>query len=201
MNDKDTIINKFEKAGIVTVIVVMIMRIWLGPATNTSLLVFTTLLSTYYLWFSFFIFNKLAPMQMLNRVIVQGLYPYQVYITILMGVVLSFALIAILAGFMFFPLMPLIMFWAFLALTGFTAYLAIYHIIKKRELPFLRRYFYRAALYIGLLGLLLIPPVETRLKILYRDHPDFIEAYMEYLENPEDKEARERLSDVRSRFR
>lgn len=201
MKVKDTIINKFEKAGVVTVIVVMLLRIWLGPMTNTSLLVFTTLLSIYYLWFSFFIFNKLAPLQMLNRDIVLSLYPFQIYITILMGIVLSFTLIAVLAGFMFFPLMHKIMLWAFVALTGFTIYLAIYQIIKKKDLPFLKRYYYRAALYISLLGLLLVPPVETRLNILYKDHPEFIEAYLEWRENPEDEEAQKRLRDIRSRFR
>ncbi len=185
----------------VTVIVVVLLRIWLGPMTNTSLLVFTTLLSIYYLWFSFFIFNKLAPLQMLNREIVQSLYPFQIYITILMGIVLSFTLIAILAGFMFFPLMHKIMFWAFVALTGFTTYLAIYQIIKKKDFLFLKRYYYRAALYVGLLGLLLIPPVETRLEILYKDHPEFTEAYLEWRENPENEETQERLREIRSRFR
>lgn len=201
MKVKDTIINKFEKAGLVTVIVVMLLRLWLGPVTNTSLLVFTTLLSIFYLWFSFFIFNKLAPLQMLNREIVRMLYPFQVYITIIMGVVLSFALIAILAGFMFFPLMHRIMFWSFIVLSGFTIYLVTYHIIKKSKFLFLWRYYYRAAIYLGLLGLLLIPPVELRLEVLYRDHPEFIEAYMEWRENPEDEETQERLRDIRSRFR
>ncbi len=201
MKVKDTIINKFEKAGMVTVIVIMLLRIWLGPITNTSLLVFTTLLSIYYLWFSFFIFNKLAPLQMLNKGIVQSLYPFQIYITIIMGIILSYALIAILAGFMFFPLMHKIMFWAFVALTGFTIYLALYQIITKKDLLFLQRYYYRAALYIVLLGLLLIPPVEKRVEILYKDHPEFIEAYLEWLENPDDEEVQERLRDIRSRFR
>ena len=201
MKVKDTIINKFEKAGLVTVIVVMLLRIWLGPITNTSLLVFTTLLSIYYLWFSFFIFNKLAPLQMLNKRIVQSLYPFQIYITIIMGIVLSYALIAILAGFMFFPLMHTIMLWAFVALTGFTIYLAIYVLIRKKNLPFLKRYFFRALLYIGLLALLLWPPLETRLEVLYRHHPEFREAYLEWRENPDDEEAQERLRDIRSRFR
>jgi len=198
---KDTIINKFEKAGMITVIVVMLLRIWLGPVTNTSLLVFTTLLSIYYLWFSFFIFNKLAPLQLLKKSIVQSLYPFQIYITIIMGIILSYALIAILAGFMFFPLMHTIMFWAFIALTGFTIFLALYQIMKKKDLLFLQRYYYRAALYIVLLGLLLIPSVETRVEILYKDHPDFIEAYLEWLESPDDEEVLERLRDIRSRFR
>lgn len=201
MKVKDTIINKFEKAGLVTVIVVMLLRIWLGPITNTSLLVFTTLLSIYYLWFSFFIFNKLAPLQMLNKSIVQSLYPFQIYITIIMGIVLSYALIAILAGFMFFPLMHTIMLWAFVALTGFTIYLAIYVLIRKKNLPFLKRYFSRALLYIGLLALLLWPPLETRLEVLYWHHPEFREAYLEWRENPDDEEAQERLRDIRSRFR
>ena len=201
MKVKDTIINKFEKAGMVTVIVIMLLRIWLRSITNTSLLVFTTLLSIYYLWFSFFIFNKLAPLQMLNKGIVQSLYPFQIYITIIMGIILSYALIAILAGFMFFPLMHKIMFWAFVALTGFTIYLALYQIITKKDLLFLQRYYYRAALYIVLLGLLLIPPVEKRVEILYKDHPEFIEAYLEWLENPDDEEVQERLRDIRSRFR
>ncbi|MDR4987872.1 MAG: hypothetical protein RG741_03405 [Bacteroidales bacterium] len=201
MHQRDTIINKFEKAGLATVFVVMLLRVWLGPEANFVLLVTTTLLSIYYLWFGFFIFNKLAPIKLLDKTVVRSLSSFRVFLSIFMGIIASYALIAILTGFFFYPLMPYIIGSAFMLMVVFTTYLITYQLKKKPKLPVFRRFYYRAALFILFLGALFLTPREARLELLFRDYPEFIEAYIQYREHPEDDEALQRLREERSRFR
>lgn len=201
MQKADTLINKFEKASLVTVLVILAIRVWLGPESNFILLVATTILSTYYLWFGFFIFNKLKPQDLLNKTVVRSIKPFRVYVSIIMGIVVSYALIAILAGFFFYPVMHTILLSALLALVAFTGFLAVYQLIKKIKPDYFSRFYYRAAIYAFLLALLYVPPLEQRLEVLFRHHPDFIEAYLDCHNNPDDEEAREKLREQRSRFR
>ena len=201
MQQPDTLINKFEKASLLTVIVIMGIRIWLGPESNFMLLVATTVLSTYYLWFGFFIFNKLKPQDLLNKTIVRTLKPFQLYVSISMGIIVSYALIAILVGFFFYPVMHTILLTAFLVLAGFTLFLIAYQLIKKQKPDYFQRFYFRAAIFAFLLALLWLPPQEKRLNVLFRDYPEFIEAYRDYRENPDDEDAREKLREERSRFR
>ncbi len=201
MQQPDTLINKFEKAGLVTVLLIMGIRVWLGPETNFMLLVATTILSTYYLWFGFFIFNKLKPQDLLNKAVVRQLNPFRVYISIIMGILLSYALIAILVGFFYYPVMQTILLTASIALAVFTLFLIIYQLAKKLKPDHFHRFYYRAAICSILIALLWLPPLEKRLDVLFRKYPEFIEAYIDYHENPDDEEAREKLREERSRFR
>lgn len=177
------------------------IRVWLGPETNFMLLVSTTILSTYYLWFGFFIFNKLKPQDLLNKAVVNLLNPFQIYISIIMGIIVSYALIAILVGFFYYPVMHTVLLTAFVAIITFTIYLAVYQIIKKKKPGYFHRFYYRAAIFSFLIALLWLPPLEKRLDVLFRNYPEFIEAYIDYHENPDNEEAREKLREERSRFR
>ncbi len=201
MTKRDTIFNKFEKAGLVTVLVVILLRVLLGPDANFLLLVTTTILSTYYLWFGFFIFNKITPLSLLNKSVTQSLTSFEVYLSIIMGVVISYALIAILTGFFFYPVMPVILGSALSLLVAFSIFLAIYKVIKKKKINFLESFSIRTLVYGILLILLTVPPLETRLHILFKDYPEFVEAYLDCRENPDDEKKQERLKEERSRFR
>lgn len=201
MQQPDTLINKFEKASLATVLIIMGIRVWLGPDSNFMLLVATTILSTYYLWFGFFIFNKLKPQDLLNKTVVRSLKPFQVYVSIIMGIIVSYALIAILVGFFFYPVMQSVLISAFLVIGAFTAFLILYQLIKKQKPNYFQRFYYRAAIFIFVLALLWLPPLEKRLNILFRHYPEFIEAYLDCRENPDDEEARDKLREERSRFR
>ncbi len=201
MNQQDTLINKFEKAGMLTVLVIWILRAWFGPVLNYALLLTTTLLAIYYLWFGFLIFNKLRLFDLLHQHIRQSLTPFKIITSILMGLFISNCLIAILFGFFFFPGMQTVMTIAFIVMITFTGYIIVYQITKKKHKAFCTRYYKRMALYVLFLGLLWIPPLEVRLGILFREHPDFQEAYMGYRENPDCEETMEKLREERSRFR
>lgn len=201
MRQPDTLINKFEKASIVTVLVVMMIRIWLGPESNFPLLVTTTILSIYYLWFGFFIFTRYKPFDFLDKSIVKQIKPLHIYTGIIMGMIISYALIAILFGFFFYPSTPFLLGSAFIILVSFTLFLVVYQITKGKKISLFQRFCFRAALYAAIIALLWLTPVETRLNLFFRDHEDFIEAYLNYADNPDDEEALQRLRDERSRFR
>ncbi len=201
MGNNNTLISKFEKAGLVTVITVWLLRAWLGPGMNYTALVGTTLLSVYYLWFGFFIFNKLKPLDLLRQETTRKLSRFSITASIIMGVIISYTLIAILFGIFFFPGMQAVMVSAFTILVAFSLYIAVYQKLRKRRSEFCTRYFKRAALIGFFLLVLIAMPMEKRLSIFFRDHPGFIEAYLEYRQNPGSEEATDRLREERSRFR
>ncbi len=201
MTRRDTLINKIEKAGLVTLLIAILLRVLLGPETNFILLVTSTLLSTYYLWFGFFIFNKITPQSLLNKSVTQSLTAFQVYTGIIMGIVVSYALIAILFGFFFYPISPYVLASALVIQLSFSIFLIFYKIIKKKNSGFLGSFSFRALIFSILLVLHTATPLETRLDILFKDYPEFIEAYMKYRDNPDDQKLQDRLREERSRFR
>ncbi|TVR42482.1 MAG: hypothetical protein EA394_03405 [Bacteroidia bacterium] len=201
MDRKESIINKFEKAGLVTVVVIWLLRAVFGPAFNFALLVTTTVLSVYYLWFGFFIFTKLRPWDLIHRHIRQSINRFAVITGILMGVIISHTLIAILFGFYFFPGTQAVISVAAVALLLFTGFLIIIKIIDKKSRPHCNRYYLRAGILGVFLLLLWLLPLETKLEILYKDYPEFRAAYIEYVNNPECEQAIHKLREERSRFR
>ncbi len=201
MNKTDTIINKLEKAGLITVVVIWILRAWFGPVFNFSLLVTTTLLAVYYLWFGFFIFNKLQPADLLQHQIRQSITPFQVTTSILMGIITSYALIAIIFGFFFFPGIQTAIISAYVLIGVFTCLMLVHHILKKKKLPFCRRFYVRITVIGFFLLLLGAPPPEYRLQLLFKDYPEFQQAYLEYRKNPDCEETKNRLREERSQFR
>lgn len=201
MRQPDTLIIKFEKASIVTVLAVILIRIWLGPESNFLLLVSTTTLSIYYLWFGFFIFTRHKPIDLLDRSVVQHIKPLHIYLSIIMGIIISYSLIAILFGFFFYPSTPVLLGSAFIILISFTLFLVAFQVIGKKRIALFHRFYYRAVLYTTITALLWLIPLETRLNLFFRNHEDFIEAYLYYSDNPDDEEALERLRTERSRFR
>ncbi len=201
MRQSDTLINKFEKAGIVTVLVVIGIRIWHGPETNFLLLVTTTILSIYYLWLGFFIFTGHKLFDLLDKSVVRHIKPLHIYIGIIMGILTSYALIAVLFGFFFYPSTHFLLGSAFVILTAFMLFLIVFQIVKRKWMTFFHRFYYRAVLFATILALLWLTPLETRLNMFFKEHDDFIEAYLNYTDNPDDEEALQRLRDERSRFR
>jgi hypothetical protein len=137
----------------------------------------------------------------LNKSVTQSLTAFEVYMGIAMGIVVSYALIGILFGFFFYPLMPVILGSALAILVSFNIFIFIYRVFKKKKFSFLESFSFRSLLYSLLLVLLTVPPLETRLNILFKDYPEFIEAYIDARENPADEELQEKVREERSRFR
>ncbi len=201
MSGKVTIFNKIEIAGIIIVFILLAYRGVIGPGLSSLLLFSTTLLSIFYLWLGFFIFTRSLPIDLLDSLNRAHFNPIIISSSILMGVVYSYTLIAILFGFLFYPGMMFMLGSSFFLVLVTTVLLILYDRYQQIK-PWFTRQFYSRSLLLGILTLILwVTPIDTRLEILFRDHPDFIEAYQHYRENPEDEKAIERLREERSRFR
>lgn len=85
----------------------------------------------------------------------------------------------------------------FLSLVFSVIYDKYYHVDRN----YLSQFYIRSATYGIICLFLLLTPVEKRAEVLFHDHPEFIEAYKNYRENPEDPEAEEELRKQRNRFR
>ncbi|MFP4065452.1 MAG: hypothetical protein ACLFS0_08120, partial [Bacteroidales bacterium] len=101
----------------------------------------------------------------------------------------------------FYPGMQFMLASALILLLLFTGVMIGIQYMQKKFDPFCPRMYLRAAGLFIILLILWVPPVEDRLNILFRDHPEFIEAYLDYRDNPDDPENIQRLREQRSRFR
>ncbi len=201
MRFNDKLINKLEKAGGIFVIAIWFLWLWKGPVLNFSLLFSTTLLSIYYLWFGFFLFHKIQPLEILHQHIRRAITPFGIFSSILLGVLMSYGLIGILFGIFFYPGMHFMINSSGIFLIAFTIYIAIYQIRTKKNQNLCRGYYFRIIILLVFLIALRLAPVEKRLEFFYRDYPGFVDAYLEYRENPDDEQVLERLRVERSRFR
>lgn len=201
MDHKDTLINKIERYSALLTILLLTTRILIGTELNVILRISLTILSIFYMWFGFFIFNRLQIMDLLDRRKRGMLNIFKVAGSILMGLCYSYCLTAIIFSLYFFKGMHFMLGLSTFLLVLGTAAIGIYHWFNPGEFSYLKQYYQRSAV-IGLFAVILLAtPLETRLKVLYRDHPDFVEAYMAYHNDPSQEQVVETLREVRSRFR
>lgn len=196
-----TFIKSVEKAGAFITGALLLFRVFFGMALDSYLLIGITLFAIFYLWFGFFIFTNAIPLDILDRRKRAEFTPFVITSSIFMGAVYSLGTISILYAIYFYPQMQLMLWFAFLLLLLSGAAMYLYNRLNPEKQVFCRQYFYRSAAYGVIILLLLVIPVETRLNVLYRKHPDFIESYMEYRKNPDVPENLQRLREERSRFR
>lgn len=198
---ESTRVNKIERAGGIVISLLLIYRILIDTHLDFFILSSFSLLAVYYLWFGFFIFTNARPSDLTDRGKRSAFTPFKISVSILMGAVYSICLIAILYAIFFYQQMQLMLVLSLLCILAGTGFAVIYARLKQNNWLFVKQFIIRSSVLGSFILLLVILPVETKLNILYRKHPHFIEAYKEYRQNPESDEALERLRSERSRFR
>jgi len=201
MDRGKTIFGKIEYYGALISIGLLLYRFLFGTALNGLLITALVLIAIYYMWFGFFIFTKASLRDLATPKSRRKFSPFVIVSSIIMGLIYSFCTIAIIYGVYFYKAMNFLLaasfFLVFIA-SGFTLF---YHWLNKDEGCFLRP-FYRRSAILGLFCLFMwITPIDTRLHMLFRQHPDFIEAYKNHLANPNDEQAEERLKTAKGQFR
>lgn len=196
-----TLINYIERIGSIAIALLLLIRIFFGTYIDIFLLTAITLSAVFYLWFGFFVFTNAVPLDLVDMKKRAAFTPFVTTTSILMGVVYSICMISVLYAFYFYPRMQFMMWFAFILLIFSGGILYIYHQTHPGEWNFIKQFVRRSSIMGLFIFLLLVIPVETRLKVLYSKHPGFIEAYGEYRLNPESQENLERLRDERSKFR
>ncbi|MEE4176292.1 MAG: hypothetical protein V2I46_02160 [Bacteroides sp.] len=201
MEQNNTLFKKIEFYGALVTLALLIYRVVFGTGLNGLLITALVVMAIYYMWFGFFIFSGRSLRDLATPQSRKRISPFRIASSILMGLVYSFCTIAILYAVFFYEAMNFMLAFAFflsLLATGFTL---VYHKLNPEDGPYLRQFYQRSAI-LGLLCLAMwITPVNTRLKVLFRQHPDYIEAYQNYRANPDDEQAEEALRKARSFFR
>ncbi len=65
---------------------------------------------------------------------------------------------------------------------------------------FYRNMLIRSLLVVGLSGIIYTIPGLTMVRIFFRNHPDYIEAYEKAMDNPDDKELYRRAEEIRQKI-
>lgn len=201
MDNYNTVFKKIEfYMGLITIGLVA-FRFAFGTALNGLLITALVLMAIYYMWFGFFIFNRASLVDLATPKSRSKFTPFMVASGILMGLIYSFCTIAIIYGIYFYQGMNFMLAAGFFFVVFATSFTLVYHRLNRQDAPYLRQ-FYRRSAILGLFCLFMwITPVDARLQLLFRKHPDFIEAFKNYRTNPDDPQAEERLKNARSLFR
>jgi hypothetical protein len=201
MENKKNIFNKTERIGGLIVVALLLFRFLFGTGLNGLLITSLVLMAIYYMWFGFLIFTRASISDLATPKSRSKFSPFMIASSILMGLVYSFCTIAIVYGVFFYQGMNFMLGFSFLLVFFASSFTLFYHRLNLEEGEYLRQFYRRSAL-LGLFCLAMwITPVDARLEILFRKHPDFIEAYKNYRANPDDPQAEEQFKNVRSRFR
>ena len=196
-----TIYDKIEYYGALITMGLLLYRFMFGTALNGLLITSLVLMAIYYMWFGFFLFTKASLRDMVTTQTRRQFSPFVIVSSIIMGLIYSFCTIAIIYGVYFYKAMNFMLasgFFLVLIASGFTL---VYHWLNKNDGHYLLP-FYRRSAILGLFCLFMwLTPIDTRLHILFRQHPDFIEAYKNYQANLNNEQAEEQLKTARGQFR
>lgn len=201
MDKSKSIYRKIEYYGALFTIALLLFRFLFGTALNGLLITALVFMSIFYMWFGFFLFSKVKIRDLATPKSRSQFIPFVLGSSLIMGLVYSVGTIAIIYGVYFYQGMNFMLGLAFFLILISTAVILLYHWLRGDQSGHLRQ-FYRRSAILGLFCLIMwLIPINTRLQILFRNHPDFIEAYKNYRANPDDPNADERLRTARSLFR
>jgi len=196
-----TFLKRFERIGAIIVFLLIIFRIWLGTEFNGILLTSLMVFAIMYMWAGFFLFSRVSLRDLATPKSRSQVSLFMVVSSIVMGLIYSFCTLAVTYGIFFYDGMNFMLSASFFLVLVATAITLVYHWLNKADRPFLWQYYKRSAV-MGLLCLTIwVIPVDTKLQFLFREHPEFIEAYKAYRENPDSILVQERLRTARSYFR
>lgn len=201
MENKKNLFKKIEQIGGFFVVALLLFRFLFGTGLNGLLITALVLMAIYYMWFGFFIFTRASMLDLATPKSRSKFSAFMIASSILMGLVYSFCTISIVYGVFFYQGMNFMLGFSFLLVFFASSFTLVYHRLNREEGGYLRQFYRRSAL-LGLFCLAMwVTPVDTRLEVLFRKHPDFIEAYKNFRANPGDEQAEEHLKTVRSHFR
>jgi len=188
----------FEKILIGLILIGLTMKFLFLPWAGLILALSIGGLAFLYMPFGIFLFNNIPLKKIFRTETYKGTSPIEIGKCLGLGYGLSMLLIGILFKIQHLPGTPLILMIGLLITLVFIILFLIQYIKSKNRqfFPVLWR-----AVVIGCFGILLfLTPSSTITKIQYRNHPQYIEAYENYLKDPKNEELQENLKIERSRI-
>ncbi len=193
--------RKFELAGLALIAFLLGYRIIFGSELQVVLRIALTLISIFYLWFGFFVFNHLSIKDLFFTDKRKLICKTRLFASIVSGLVYSLSFISVLFvvnfynGMQSMSILSLVLNAGVLSLSA----LLIYRDTEMRK--FARQFLWRSLVLCGVFFIVVKTPVDQRLNVLFKEHPRFIEAYKNYMESPDDPEVQNKLREERSAFR
>jgi len=193
--------KKTEITLVVITSILFILRFIWGVPVNLMLRISLTILSVFYLWTGFFLFNNISFRHIYIKHAFKGIDAFKIASGIGMGVVYSVSLISIMYAINIYSGMNFMLGFSLFCLLTSLSFYAVYYFINNKSFAYVRQYFIRSIVLIVVCTSLLSISVDKRLDILYGEYPEFIQAYKNHNDNPEDSLAAEKLKEERSKFR
>jgi hypothetical protein len=160
-----------------------------------------TIISIFYLWVSFFLFNNVRIIELFDKKRKINISTLTVSLSVTAGFIYSLSFIAILFVISFYPgmnrLIVLSMVFNFLLLV----FSFIIYFKRKESVAFIRQFIWRSIVLSVLFFTLWRAPDGFLLHKLYADYPTFVDAYNDYLDDPDNPEVQNKLKEERSAFR
>ncbi|MFN3555551.1 MAG: hypothetical protein ACK4VN_06270 [Bacteroidales bacterium] len=193
--------KKIEFYTVLVIAALLAVRIFAGMYMYVFLRILLVLVSIYYMWFGFFIFNEMGLKDLFNRSQRQKLSPLRVISSIIAGLIYSLSFITIVHTVEFYRGMHFLLGFSFAMNLGFTLFCFFILKYKKTEGAFMKQFLSRSLLFSLFFLFVMLVPVEKRLTTLYKGHPRFIEAYQAHRMDPDNEEKLQHLREERSAFR
>ncbi|MBS4012636.1 MAG: hypothetical protein KGZ97_02590 [Bacteroidetes bacterium] len=192
--------RKFEKIGGAIVFLLFLLRVFIGTDFNVVLRLGLLFLSLFYLWFGFFLFNRIGFLDLLNKEARSKLNAFTITVGIIMGIVYSFCILSIIYVIYFYALMQFLIVTAAISIIATTLLIGVYNTLNMPLQKFYNQFYKRSLIIGSVIIALWHTPIDKRLDILFKKHPDFIDAYKEHRENPSEQNL-EKLKEARSLFK
>ena len=184
---------------LVTLALASILYRLLIPSTTGIWIALTFfILTIYFSLFSFVIFNKIRLTEIFTRNAYEKVSTNKIFGAIATGFGLAIANVGIIFTFQSWPGSVVILGFGILVL----AIISCISILKyqKTKNPFYKRILFRIALIGGIGSILLLTPIITFNTIIYREHPEYINALKEYKLHPEKKDLKDKLDFERQKM-
>lgn len=166
-------------------ILALVLNLLMVPLTGVLTVVSLSLLSVFYMYFSFAFFNGIRLRHIFKKSAYEGITTMRILGSILMGFALSVTTMGILFKFQDWPLSHINLIIGLLGLTIALIVGAIKYSRTKSE--YYTTLFKRIAVVGGLAVVLLLIPKETFLELRYRSHPEYIDAVKNSIADPENE--------------
>lgn len=178
--------KKFELIFVILGLVSILLNLFLIPFANLFMLLSLSILSFFYLYFSFAFFNGIQLRNIFKKEAYKETNALRIIGAIGTGIVLSQTIIGLIFKFNEWPGAFVMM---SVGLSGLTV-VTIVGLIQflKNKIDYYRLIFKRIALFGGLTLLLLLLPSSLIFEYKYRNYPDFIHARKQSIDNPGNKE-------------
>lgn len=187
--------KKIELTIIIIAVIGLILNFLHFPGGVTLTVFSLGLLACFYMYFSFMIFNDIKLKEVFKKETYKEIEAKRIIGAIIVGFVISIGIIGILFKLMIWPGAKIQLTFGLICL-GITGILCLIKLRNRFYSKILKR-----VLVLGVIGLFLfIIPPRILLQWKYPYHPDYINAILDYNENPDNQEKYEKLIEERNKM-